>query len=581
VAQGLVRQGLNRQNKDNQPMPIVATPVPPTTPPGISLKSPVRALFGAAWLALLAACGTAPSSAPQGPAIHPGLLPFTGSPPPADPHEFRAAWVANVANIDWPSKPGLSSAQQQAEIRALLDRAQQVHLNAIILQVRPAADAIYPSALEPWTEYLSGTQGQPPQPLYDPLQLWVTEAHRRGLELHAWLNPYRARHSSAKSPVADSHISKTHPEAVKSYGDMLWMDPAEPAAVKQTLDVAADILRRYDVDGLHIDDYFYPYPVTAPVPAPAASNPATPASAAAPAPAEVDFPDEPAWQRYLAQGGTASRTDWRRQQVDNLVQQLYALAHRDKHWVKFGVSPFGLGKPDHRAPGIAGFSQYDKLYANVELWLGQGWLDYLAPQLYWPVDQTAQAFPVLLDSWVKENTRQRHLWPGLYTSRIDDSAKSWSPDEITHQIAVARSRPGAGGQVHFSMAALAQNRKGISDQLAQGPYASEALVPATPWLADRPPPGAPRLAVGYVLVKDGQRPVLTLFPAHGDAKLVSGFAIWRRYGGGQWRFSYQAASQSALGLEADASLGKADAIVVRTVDRFGQESAPVAYNLAP
>src|SRR5262249_27311477 len=160
----------------------------------------------------------------------------------------------------------------------------------------------------------------------------------------------------------------------------------------------ADVLRRYDVDGLHIDDYFYPYPITAPT---AALAPGAAASApAAPAP-ELDFPDEPAWQRYLAQGGTASRADWRRQPVDKLVQQIYALAHRDKKWVKFGVSPFGLGRPDKRAPGITGFSQYDKLYADVELWLGQGWLDYLAPQLYWPVDQTAQAFGVLLDTWLR------------------------------------------------------------------------------------------------------------------------------------------------------------------------------------
>src|SRR6185436_8343198 len=172
-------------------------------------------------------------------------------------------------------------------------------------------------------------------------------------------------------------------------------------------------------------------------------------TAAPPTPAaELDFPDEPAWQRYLAQGGKASRADWRRQQVDQLVEQMYALAHRDKKWVKFGVSPFGLGRPDRRVAGIAGFSQYDKLYADVELWLGKGWLDYLAPQLYWPVDQAPQAFAVLLDTWVRDNTQQRHLWPGLFTSRIDDSARSWQPQEVLRQVDVARSRPAAGGQIH-------------------------------------------------------------------------------------------------------------------------------------
>lgn len=536
---------------------------------------------GATALALLlAACGTAPTAqAPAGTAPMPvGLLPFTGSPPPADPHEFRAAWVATVANIDWPSKPGLTVAQQKAEILAILDRAQAMRLNAIILQVRPSADAIYPSALEPWTEYLSGTQGQAPQPAYDPLQLWITEAHKRGLELHAWLNPYRARHSSAKSPIADSHIAKANPGIVKTYGDMLWMDPAEPAAVKQTLDVVADVLRRYDVDGLHIDDYFYPYPVTAPAAANAA--PPAPGTPAAPLP-EVDFPDEPAWQRYLAQGGSASRADWRRQQVDALVQQMYALAHRDKKWVKFGVSPFGLGRPDRRAPGIAGFSQYDKLYADVELWLNKGWMDYLAPQLYWPVDQAAQSFAVLLDTWVRENTKQRHIWPGLFTSRIDDSARSWQPDEVLRQVALARTRPAASGQIHFSMAALSQNRKGIADQLAQGPYAQAALVPATPWLADRPAPAAPGLVKGVLLNQGAQRPVLVVqHPPRGEQ--LSSYAIWRRQGG-QWRFSVQAAGkgETAVSLESDAQLGKTDAVVVRAVDRFGQQSAPTAFNLAP
>ncbi len=537
---------------------------------------------GAAALALLlSACGTTPTAqAPTGVPLPNGLLPFSGNPPPAEPREFRAAWVATVANIDWPTKPGLPVAQQQAEMRAILDRAQAMRLNAIILQVRPSADAIYPSTLEPWTEYLSGTQGQAPQPAWDPLQSWITEAHQRGLELHAWLNPYRARHNSAKSAVAETHISKTQPQAVKAYGDMLWMDPAEPAAVRQTLAVVEDILRRYDVDGLHIDDYFYPYPVTAPS-APATPSAAGPASAAAPAPVEVDFPDEPAWQRYLAQGGKASRADWRRQQVDALVQQMYTLAHRDKKWVKFGVSPFGLGRPDRRGPGITGFSQYDKLYADVELWLQQGWLDYLAPQLYWPVDQQAQSFSVLLDTWLRENTKQRHMWPGLFTSRIDDSARSWQPDEVLRQVALARSRPAAGGQIHFSMAALSQNRKGIADQLAQGPYAQTALVPATPWLADRAPPAAPGLVKGVLLNQGAQRPVLVVQrPPRGEQ--WAHHAIWRLQGG-QWRLSVQpaAATETTISLASDAQLGRTEAVVVRAVDRFGQLSAATAYTVAP
>lgn len=506
-------------------------------------------LLAVAAAVVLAGCGTAP------PMLEPVQAPDE---PPAAPREFRAAWVATVANIDWPSRPGLDGAQQQAEIRAMLDTARRLNLNAIVLQVRPSADAIYPSALEPWTEYLSGEQGKPPEPPYDPLQTWITEAHQRGIELHAWLNPYRARHATAKSALAPNHIANTDPQAVKAYGDQLWMDPAEPVAVQRTLDVVADIVRRYDVDGIHIDDYFYPYPVNAPG-----------------ATAELDFPDEPAWQRYTAAGGQDTRADWRRNQVNQLVQRMYAVVHAEKPWVRFGISPFGVGKPERRAPGIQGFSQYDKLYADVELWLAQGWLDYLAPQLYWPIDQTPQAFGVLLDGWHRENTRGRHLWPGLFTSRIDSSAKSWAPEEIARQIARLRAAGGASGHVHFSMVALLQNRKGLADLLQTGAYTQAALVPATPWLADAPV-AAPE--VQRLTGSDGTGGValrVTLPPNAAEAPTV---AVWARYRS-QWRFSTQSASQTLVRLAPDPLLGWPDRAVVSLVGRLGQESARVTVAL--
>jgi uncharacterized lipoprotein YddW (UPF0748 family) len=367
------------------------------------------------------------------------------------PREWRAAWVATVANIDWPSKPGLTAAAQQAEIRALCDTAVSIGLNALILQVRTATDALYDSRLEPWSEYLTGTQGQ--HPGYDPLAAWIEQAHARGLELHAWFNPYRARHSTAKSAPADTHVSRTHPEWVRRYGDQLWMDPGEPAAAEHTLAVVRDCLSRYAVDGVHIDDYFYPYPV---------QDPATKQ--------EVDFPDEPSWQRYLAGGGSLARADWRRYSVNRLVQRLYALAHEVRPGTRVGVSPFGIPKPGARPPGISGFSQYDKLYADVELWLREGWMDYLAPQLYWPRAQTAQAFEPLLQAWRAANPLGRPIHPGLFTSRINDTPQSWQPDEILGQIdSIRRLSPGSG-HIHFSMAALSQNRKGIADALRQKAY---------------------------------------------------------------------------------------------------------------
>lgn len=416
-----------------------------------------RDLLGLAGAPLLAACGSTPPAAPASEpadvpaapaASEPAAAPMPPSPPP---REWRAAWVATVANIDWPSKKGLSADAQQAEIRALCDTAQRIGLNALILQVRPGADAIYESALEPWSEYLTGTQGQ--HPGYDPLAVWLAEARLRGLELHAWINPYRARHSTAKSAPAATHVSRRHADWVRRYGDQLWIDPGEPAAAEHTLAIVRDLLARYAVDGIHIDDYFYPYPVQD-----AAKN-------------DVDFPDEPSWQKYLAGGGALARADWRRDNVNRLVQRLYAVAHETRPGTRVGISPFGLPRPELRPAGITGFSQYDKLHADVELWLREGWLDYLAPQLYWPRTQTAQAFDVLLQAWMALNPLDRPIHPGLFTSRIDATPQSWLPDEITGQIASIRRLAPGSGHIHFSLVALAQNRKGIADALRTGPYA--------------------------------------------------------------------------------------------------------------
>ena len=419
-------------------------------------------------------------------------------------------WIATVANIDWPSKRGLSADQQREEMRQIIATARRLKLNALVLQVRPSADAIYPSILEPWTEYLSGTQGVAPAANYDPLAEWIQLAHGEGLELHAWFNPYRARHNSATSAPATNHVSITMSHAVKTYGDLQWMDPGEPDAARHTLAVIADVVRRYDIDGVHLDDYFYPYPIPAPPEpivgaalrlgsgAPLAAIVAQPTIAAKAAPtsqpvapigaqADLDFPDEPSWQRYKKDGGKLARADWRRDNVNRLVSTLYREVHAQKPWVKVGISPFGLPRPDRRPEGITGFSQYDKIYADVEHWFEQGWLDYLAPQLYWPIAQEAQAFPVLLGYWASINKQSRHLWPGLFTSRIDESDKSWLPDEIVRQIALLRSQAGATGHIHFSAAAIVQNRRGIADALAASVYVNEARIPDTPWLASRPP----------------------------------------------------------------------------------------------
>ncbi|MBA3467147.1 MAG: family 10 glycosylhydrolase, partial [Gemmatimonadaceae bacterium] len=239
--------------------------------------------------------------------------------PPALARELRGVWVASVSNIDWPSKPGLSTADQQRELLTILDRCAELKLNAVILQVRPGADALYASELEPWSEYLTGAMGKAPDPYYDPLEFAVTEAHKRGLELHAWFNPYRARHPSARSPISSGHLSVTRPDLVKKYGTHLWMDPGEPDVREHTRRVILDVVKRYDIDAVHLDDYFYPYKERD-----SAGN-------------TIDFPDGRSWGRYVASGGALVRDDWRRNNVDQLVQELYRGIRATKPHVKFGI----------------------------------------------------------------------------------------------------------------------------------------------------------------------------------------------------------------------------------------------------
>jgi len=469
---------------------------------------------------------------------------------PPLPREFRAAWVSTVANIDWPSRRDLSTEKQKNEIIAILDNAVQLKLNAIVLQVRPAADAIYPSAIEPWSEFLTGEQGRPPSPYYDPLQFWIDQAHARGLELHAWFNPFRARTAQSKTVVAANHISKLAPQVVKSYGDLQWMDPGEPVAMQQTLNVISDVARRYDVDGIHMDDYFYPYPVKA-------GNGS-----------EVDFPDDPAWITYLQSGGKLARFDWRRDNVNRLVEAINQRVHLEKPWIKFGISPFGIGRPDRLPPGIAGFSQYDKLYADVELWLSKGWMDYLAPQLYWPINQGPQAFKVLHDYWLAQNTTGKHVWPGLSTSRIDNSDKSWSADEILNQVEAMREK-GGNGHLHFSMVALNQNRKGIRQRLATEKYTSQALIPASPWL-DNSLPASPLL--------EASTDKKSLRVQLGSADNTRLLAIWKRTEQ-QWLFSVVPAQNMNIDLSDDPQYGPVRQITVSAISRTGVESVRASYNL--
>src|SRR6476646_190535 len=352
--------------------------------------------------------------------------------PPATRREFRGVWIATVGNIDWPSEPGLSTRLQQQELIEMLDRAVQPRLNAIIRHVRPAADAMYASPYEPWSEYLTGKMGRAPDPYYDPLEFAVNEAHRRGLELHAWFNPYRAHHPSGKSAPSATHISVTHPELVKRYGSMLWMDPGEPAVRERTIQVVLDVVRRYDIDGVHIDDYFYPYKEKD-------RRGRT-----------IEFPDGSSWRTYVRSGGSLSRDDWRRANVDSLIHQVYVRIKATKPWVKFGISPFGVWRPGS-PPQIGGFDSFAELYGDSSKWVLNGWADYFTPQLYWPTFREDLSYPVLLQWWVEQNAKGRHIWPGNYLDKVTGTPTGWPAEEMLKQIALTRAQRGATGNVYFSM----------------------------------------------------------------------------------------------------------------------------------
>jgi uncharacterized lipoprotein YddW (UPF0748 family) len=483
--------------------------------------------------------------------------------PPAVQREFRAVWVAAVSNIDWPSRPGLSSFQQRTELLAILDRAAALKLNAVILHVRPAADALYRSTYEPWSEYLTGQQGLAPEPAYDPLAFAVEAAHARGLELHAWFNPFRAFHPSSRTPdTAFTHVTRNGRVTVARYGRHRWMDPGDPRVRRHSLQVISDVVRRYDVDGVHIDDYFYPYRERD-----TATN------------SEIPFPDDATFAAYQRSGGTLDRDDWRRNNVDGFVRDMYRAVKAIKPHVKVGVSPIGIWRPGY-PEGACCFDAYSQIYADARKWLVEGWLDYFTPQLYWAIDSVRQSYPALLDWWVEQNVKRRHIWPGLFTSKVGAQAarptESWSPTEIVDQILITRDQPGATGHVHFSMRALQPGvpiRDTLVMRLASEIYTEPALIPPTPWL-DATPPARPLVRASRDTATGGVRLVL----APGDQQSVRYWTV-QALGGDAWATQILPGSARVHTLTRNRKESLPAAVWVTAVDRVGNQSRPVAVRL--
>lgn len=386
--------------------------------------------------------------------------------------EMRAAWIATVNNIDWPSKPGLSSDVQKEEYIKLLDRLKDLGMNAVVVQIRPVADAFYPSAIAPWSYWLTGKQGKAPEPYYDPLKFMIKEAHKRGMEFHAWCNPYRAVFNTRKAyRISKGSPVKLHPDWMITYGSKEYFNPGLPQVRSFLVKVIKDIVKRYDVDAIHFDDYFYPYHIPG-----------------------KRFPDEKAYKKY---GNGLEKAAWRRHNVDTVIQMLSKAIKETKSWVKFGISPFGVWRnySEDRPMGSkthAGITNYDGLYADILLWLKKGWIDYVTPQLYWDFKLKAAPYGLLLKWWAK-HTYGRQLYIGQSVYRIGQKGAWRQPDEMPRQIAANRTYKTVKGSMYFSASTFDRNPLGFNDSLRNHYYKYPAIPPRMPWI-DSIPPLAPEPA---------------------------------------------------------------------------------------
>lgn len=457
-----------------------------------------RRLFLTALTAVVASTGllTASPAQPQAGAAATACL--------LDPHakkaSVRAMWIATVANKDWPSSPGLSIAQQKSELASYLRMAVVQRHNAVVLQVRPSADAFWPSDIEPWSKYLTGTAGRDPG--YDPLAFAVNQAHRRNLEFHAWFNPFRVSLDTDRAALAASSPARLHPDWVVSYGGQLYYNPGIPAVRRLASNAIMDAVKKYNIDAVHLDDYFYPYPV-----------------------AGTSFPDAQQYATYGA--GYATRADWRRHNINVFIHQLSSRIKATKPWVKFGVSPFAIWRNNSTDPRgsdtSAGVETYDDLYADVRRWVRQSWLDYVAPQVYWARGFAPADYDKVTAWWAGQVPQTVQLFIGHATYKVGTSTQSpdWSETSVlSSQLGFNATVPKVKGDLYFSAFDVRANRLHATSFLNRTWYSHPALVPRMPWI-DAAAPRPPReLTAGRV-----QRGVLVHWRAGGAT--TKSYAIYR------------------------------------------------------
>ncbi len=413
-------------------------------------------------------------------------------------YEFRAVWIATVDNIDWPSRGNYNTALQKEEFIRQLDLHKRNGMNAVVVQVRPACDAFFPSAYEPWSEWLTGQQGKAPVPFYDPLEFMIKEAHKRGMEFHAWCNPYRAVFRVNRSSVASNHVTRVHPDWVITYGDSKYLDPGNKEVQLYVVSVIRDMLRRYDIDGIHFDDYFYPYRI-----------------------ANKEFPDNASFAKY---GKGLDRETWRRSNVDSVILLLSRAIHEENKSCKFGISPFGvwrnLSQDPEGSDTHAGQTNYDDLYADILLWLKNGWIDYLVPQLYWEFEYKNAPFGVLLDWWSK-HSYGRPCYVGLGYYRAGSNVYWRDKNQLPRQLTAIRNTPDIHGEVYFSSTSFQKNPYGWNDTLREHYYNYPALIAPMPWI-DSVKPSPPTLKIN-----ENKDSLVFHFEKGNPADTLKGYAIYK------------------------------------------------------
>ena len=392
--------------------------------------------------------------------------------------EFRAAWIQSVNG----QFRGIPTEKLKQNLIGQLNSLQKAGINAIIFQVRPEADALYASRLEPWSRFLTGVQGKAPEPYWDPMQFMIDECHKRGMEFHAWINPYRTK-TTLKSELAPNHVYNIHPEWFVTYGDQLYFDPALPESRRHICMVVSDIVSRYDVDAIHMDDYFYPYPIKG-----------------------KDFPDDASFARFG--GGFSNKGDWRRSNVNVLIKKLHETIREIKPWVKFGVSPFGIYRNESSDPlgsKTKGLQNYDDLYADVLLWAREGWIDYNIPQIYWHIGHPVADYETLVKWWAR-NTENRPLFIGQSVMNTVQNADPKNPsiNQLPRKMALQRAYQTIGGSCQWPASAVVENAGKYRDALIAEYHKYPALPPVFDFMDNEAPAKVRRMKSvwtedGYIL----------------------------------------------------------------------------------